>query len=202
MKILIKIIFIQLLMITPLYSQKEVALTKINARYYNPLFEKVSEFTLQINGVQRKGDTFAFMYFAPTRVKYAAILSQEKREELLTALQKYKKWRKIAIDNKVEHIKNIATFPITGSINFNTDTIAYDPNVTIRFASNSIEDHFLVFIFHKTDTNNEFIKMRPNGFFLDYDNVLALEKLLQENNFVTKTEIGLERKRKKDALFQ
>ena len=202
MKKFVKMIFMLLLMIAPLYSQKEVALTRINARHYNPLSETVSEFKLQINGVQRKGDTFAFVYFAPTKVSYAAIFTKEKRVELLVAIKKYKEWHKIAIDNKVEHIKNIVTFPVSGVINFNAETIAYDPNVTIRFASNSITDHFLVFIFHKILTRNKLAKIKPDGFFLDYDNVVALEKLLQEDNFVTKTSEGLERKRKKEALFQ
>ena len=202
MKKFVKMIFMLLLMIAPLYSQKEVALTRINARHYNPLSETVSEFKLQINGVQRKGDTFAFVYFVPTKVSYAAIFTKEKRVELLVAIKKYKEWHKIAIDNKVEHIKNIVTFPVSGMINFNAETIAYDPNVTIRFASNSITDHFLVFIFHKTLTRNKLAKIKPDGFFLDYDNVVALEKLLQEDNFVTKTSEGLERKRKKEALFQ
>ena len=202
MKKLIKMVCMLLLMITPLYSQKEVALIRINARHYNPLFETVLEFKLQINGVQRKGDTFAFVYFAPTKLRYAAIFTKEKRVELLTAIKKYKEWHKIAIDNKVEHIKNIVTFPVSGVINFNAETIAYDPNVTIRFASNSITDHFLVFIFHKTVTNNKSVEIKPDGFFLDYDNVVALEKLLQEDDFVTKTSEGLKRKRKKNALFQ
>ena len=202
MKILIKMMFVLLLTMTSLYSQKEVALTRVNARHYNPLAETVSEFKLQINGVQRKGDTFAFVYFAPTKVRYAAIFTKEKRMELLVAIKKYKKWNKIAIDNKVEHIKNIASFPISGVIDFNTDMVAYDPNVTIRFASNSITDHFLVFIFHKTLINNKLSQIKPDGFFLDYENVLLLEELLQEDNFVTKTSEGLERKRKKDALFQ
>ena len=202
MRILIKILFIQLIIMAPLYAQKEVALAKIEARCYNPMFETVSEFQIQINGVQREGETFAFIYFAPTRIRYAAIFAQEKRGELLAALKKYKAWRQIAINNKVQHIKDIAHFPISGAINFNADTIAYDPNLTIRFASNSTIDHFLVFIFHETATDNGFVKMRPNAFFLDYENVVELEKLLQENNFVTKTSEGLERKRKKDALFQ
>ena len=111
MKKLIKIMFVLLLIVTPLYSQKEVALTRINARYYNSLSETVSEFKLQINGVQRKGETFAFVYFSPTKLRYAAIFTQEKRVKLLAALKKYKEWQKIAIDNKVEHIKNIVSFP-------------------------------------------------------------------------------------------
>ncbi len=202
MKKLIKIMFVLLLIVTPLYSQKEVALTRINARYYNSLSETVSEFKLQINGVQRKGETFAFVYFSPTKLRYAAIFTQEKRVKLLAALKKYKEWQKIAIDNKVEHIKNIVSFPISGVIEFNSNTVAYDPDLTIRFASNSITDHFLVFIFHETTTGNKFAKMIPSAFFLDYESVLLLEKLLQENYFVSKTLEGLENKRKKDALFQ
>ena len=44
--------------------------------------------------------------------------------------------------------------------------------------------------------------MTPDAFFLDYDNVILLEQVLQEKDFVTKTSEGLENLRKNDALFQ
>ena len=43
-----------------------------------------------------------------------------------------------------------------------------------------------------------FLKMNPGSFFLDYENVVFLEQVLQENNILE----GLENQRKNDALFQ
>ena len=103
----------------------------------------------------------------------------------------------------MEHTKDIATFSIygIGDRNFLKTTV-YNPNLTIRFVSNNVTEHYLYFIFHESDTDNKFLKMTPDAFFLDYDNVLLLEQVLQEKDFVTKTSEGLENLRKNDALFQ
>ena len=203
MKKLIKMIFMLLLMIAPVYSQDELSLATIEAYYHNEMFEIVSAFKLQINGGMSEGETYAIVYFEPTLIQYMAIFSKEQRAEVLATLKKYKEWREIAIKNKVEHTKDISTFSIygIGDRNFLKTTV-YDPNLTIRFASADPENHFLYFVFHETATDNEFLKMTPDAFFLDYDNVLLLEQVLQEKNFITKTSEGLENLRKNDALFQ
>ena len=192
-----------LLLIAPLYSQDELSLATIEAYYHNEMFEIVSAFKLQINGGISEGETYAIVYFEPTLVQYVAFFSKEQRAELLAALQKYKEWREIAIKNKVEHTKDIATFPVYAVVDRNfLKTTVYNPNLTIRFVSNNVTEHYLYFIFHESDTDNKFLKMTPDAFFLDYDNVLLLEQVLQEKDFVTKTSEGLESLRKNDALFQ
>ena len=202
MKKLIKVLFM-LLLIAPVYSQDELSLATIEAHYYNEMFEITSAFKLQINGGINEGETYAIIYFEPTLIQYMAVFSKEQRVEILAALQKYKEWRKIALKNQVEHTKDIVTFSISavGDLNFLKTTVD-NPNLTIRFASVDPKNHFLYFVFHEATTDNEFLKMTPDAFFLDYDNVILLEQVLQEKDFVTKTSEGLENLRKNDALFQ
>ena len=199
MKILIKVLFMLLFMVTPLYSQGEIALTNINAYYYDPFSKTVLNTTLQINSSINEGETYAIIYFEPTLVQYAAFFIKEQRIELLAALQKYKEWHEIAIKNKVEHAKDIAVFPVYAVVDRNfLKTTVYYPNLTIHFVSNSIAEHYLYFIFHEAPTDNIFLKMNPGSFFLDYENVILLEQMLQEDNILE----GLENLRKNDALFQ
>ena len=190
--------FMLLLIVAPLYSQ-EVTLANLNVYYYNNISKIVSGTALQINGGMNGEDTYAIIYFEPTLVQYAALFSKEQRIELLAALQKYKEWREIAIKNKVEHAKDIAIFPIHAVVDRNfLKTTVYNPNLTIHFVSNSTTEHFLYFFFHESPTDNMFLKMNPGSFFLDYENVVFLEQVLQENNILE----GLENQRKNDALFQ
>ena len=198
MKKLIKMIFMLLLIITPVYSQ-EFTLANLNAYYYNNISKIVSDTTLQINGGVNGEETYAIIYFEPTLVQYAALFSKEQRIELLAALKKYKEWREIAIKNKVEHAKDIAVFPIHAVVDRNfLKTTVYNPNLTIHFVSNSMTEHFLYFFFHEAPTDNMFLKMSPGSFFLDYENVVLLEQVLQENTLLE----GLENLRKNDILFQ
>lgn len=192
-----------LLIITPMYSQ-EIILTNLKAYHYNTIFKMTSEIKLQINGVVGEdGEIFGAIYFAPLMVEYAALFSKENRVEVLAAIKKYKEWRTIAINNKVEYAKDIATFPIYAVVdnNFLKKTV-YNPNLTLRFGSSDSSNHFLFFVFPELDTDNMFIKMTPDTFSLDYANVVVLEKILQETNIVTKTSEGIELQKKNDALFQ
>ena len=170
-KMLIKMWFLLLLITVPLYSQEEVSLANLKAEYYNSFFTKILETTLQITGFTRDEENFTAIYFS----KYAALFSKEQRIELVAALQKYKEWQEIAVDNKVEHTKDIATFSITAVADTESDRQADNPNLTIRFVSNSVTDHVLFFIFYETSTKNIFVKMKPDDFSLDYKNAVLLE---------------------------
>lgn len=48
-----KIVFMLLLIVTPMYSQ-EVVLTNLKAYHYNTMFKTTAEIKLQINGVVEK----------------------------------------------------------------------------------------------------------------------------------------------------
>ncbi|MGL5956241.1 MAG: hypothetical protein ACRC0X_06500 [Brevinema sp.] len=191
-------IIILLMMSVTLHAQS-VLLEELPAYYYNDMFDITSEFELDVYGLEGKSDVI--FSFTPTLVEYQAYFTKEQQAQLLSAIQKYKEWRTVALKNKVEHTKDIVT------ITFNTivdNTLVQgrvrNPKVTVRFVSGDLQNHFLYFVFHEARAKNLFLGINPDPFFLDYQTVLQLETLL--NDLERKTKQKLSSQQEKDALFQ
>ena len=134
---------------------------------------------------------------------YTLDLTIQDRENILLSISKYKEWQEIAISNKVEVEKNINNFKISriywGTSN-NFDKIMNKPEITLRFFSQNIERHQLVITSEKL--KSEYSTDDLPIIYLEYDEVIKLEKILSEENISNSIVKEIEKTSKVDELFK
>ena len=134
---------------------------------------------------------------------YTLDLTIQDRENILLSISKYKEWQEIAISNKVEVEKNINNFKISriywGTSN-NFDKIMNKPEITLRIFSQNIERHQLVIISEKLISGYSTNDLPT--IYLEYDEVIKLEKILSEENISNSIVKEIEKTSKVDELFK
>ena len=134
---------------------------------------------------------------------YTLDLTIQDRENILLSISKYKEWQEIAISNKVEVEKNINNFKISriywGTSN-NFDKIMNKPEITLRIFSQNIERHQLVITSEKL--KSEYSTDDLPIIYLEYDEVIKLEKILSEENISNSIVKEIEKTSKVDELFK
>ena len=134
---------------------------------------------------------------------YTLDLTIQDRENILLSISKYKEWQEIAISNKVEVEKDINNFKISriywGTPN-NFDKIMNKPEITLRIFSQNIERHQLVIISEKLISGYSTDDLPT--IYLEYDEVIKLEKILSEENISNSILKEVEKTSKADELFK
>ena len=134
---------------------------------------------------------------------YTLDLTIQDRENILLSISKYKEWQEIAISNKVEVEKDINNFKISriywGTPN-NFDKIMNKPEITLRIFSQNIERHQLVITSEKL--KSEYSTDDLPIIYLEYDEVIKLEKILSEENISNSILKEVEKTSKADELFK
>lgn len=138
---------------------------------------------------------------------YFITLSDKERKLLLNAIDKYKQWNKIAIDNKAEADKMIDSFDITSIFwrlqNQNSGYMGTDIGMHIKFFSQTKDRHQFVIYFDEAKSDkNQFITVSVPTLYLDNKEILKLEKLLQNSHINKTLKAELEKKKTINTLFK
>lgn len=180
-----------------------IALGNMLSYYYNDVWDQFDEYQVQSGGEFYQDELYLVLISKPLMMEYTIALNTKQRQELLGAIQKYKEWRQIAIENQVEHAKVIQTMPLymMKQSGF-TDNQALNPSVILKFISNSPQEHLFVFDFPELTTDNEYLNIEVEAIFLTYDSVNSLENLLQEEFLIEQFKAGVDAELSVDDLFQ
>ena len=205
---LIAIIAVALSLITPsIVSAKDTEMRFLMEEDITGLFinslnrfdEKLVYFIVDI----KKKYTNVEMRYEDWIHTYTLDLTIQDRENILLSISKYKEWQEIAISNKVEVEKNINNFKISriywGTSN-NFDKIMNKPEITLRIFSQNIERHQLVITSEKL--KSEYSTDDLPIIYLEYDEVIKLEKILSEENISNSIVKEIEKTSKVDELFK
>ena len=205
---LIAIIAVALSLITPsIVSAKDTEMRFLMEEDITGLFinslnrfdEKLVYFIVDI----KKKYTNVEMRYEDWIHTYTLDLTIQDRENILLSISKYKEWQEIAISNKVEVEKNINNFKISriywGTSN-NFDKIMNKPEITLRIFSQNIERHQLVITSEKL--KSEYFTDDLPIIYLEYDEVIKLEKILSEENISNSIVKEIEKTSKVDELFK
>jgi len=132
-------------------------------------------------------------------------INLEKKNEILDIINKYKEWNDQAIKENVKiekEINKMKIVEISWKYLSSEDWYGSGRNdIFFKFFSQNTKHHQLLIIFPKVKSyNNEFITNRPETLYLDYNNVLILEKLLSDDYINAQLELAKADKKKADSF--
>ena len=200
---LIRVTLMFLLIITSISYSKDDHYFESNAKQYNSVWEKFFDedldyrFDINNNRVD--------LYFSDGFTTVALELTEEDRQNLQMMIDKYFKWRAKALEMEVELHKEIATSKIKAWFKFGDDwyrSCGKNVRLLSTFFSQSIKRHQLILSFGKIyDCDNEYIHHRPDKLYFDYEDVLALQKGLDEKTLTDFKQV-LREKEEIDKQFE
>jgi len=136
---------------------------------------------------------------------YFIAFSDDEIKLLRDAISKYKIWRETAIKNEIELQKEINEFEVDNIFWAMKDSTGYkmtNPSIALIFLSQNTNRHQLVIVAQNLKSDNDIdITQTLPKIYLDYEEVIKLENLLNEENINSTMEEKIKAKQKEDCLF-
>ena len=147
------------------------------------------------------------LIFSDALQQFNISLNPIQRKDFLNAIQKYKEWNSIAIKNKQEIQKDIARVNSEYLYwRYQSSSEGYSSSsyyIVTRFLSQNIKHHqFLLHFPEAKSTYNSYITANPDTLYLEYEEVVKLEKLLTDKAVESAIKTEAEKNKKANELFQ